>query len=149
MQRQLMTDIFLFLRLSNVRIFPLVAVQVKKATLEGAFTFQISKVKNDFLQALKLITFVWTTALRKILVVDNLIRCGMILLAGCTMHKSNGENTYHFTCWGAMSKIFAFESNWVMPKLVGELQQCWKGSQSLSKLDYTILFHCLIWKLWK
>lgn len=37
----IMTHIFLFLRLSNVRIFPLVAVQVKKPTLEGAFTFQI------------------------------------------------------------------------------------------------------------
>ena len=35
------THIFLFLRLSNVRIFPLAAIQVKKPTLEGAFTFQI------------------------------------------------------------------------------------------------------------
>lgn len=37
MQHLLTTQIFLLLKLSNVRIFPLAAVQVKKETLEGAF----------------------------------------------------------------------------------------------------------------
>ena len=38
------THIFLFLRLSNVRVFPLAAVQVKKET-QGAFTFHL---KHNF-----------------------------------------------------------------------------------------------------
>ena len=40
-QNLLTTQISLFLKLSKVRILPFAAVQVKKATLVGAFTFQI------------------------------------------------------------------------------------------------------------
>ena len=40
-QHLLTMQIFLFVRLSKVRILPLTIVQVKKATLVGAFTFQI------------------------------------------------------------------------------------------------------------
>jgi hypothetical protein len=88
--------------------FPWRSIWKIKAPLRGAFFF------------------VWTTALEKILMLDNLQKMNVIMAEWCYMCKKCGESIDHIflhcevatELWSALFQVFGVV--WVMPRRVSE-----------------------------
>ena len=79
--------------------------------------------------------FVWSTALGRILTIDNLIRCRQILVNWCYMCRSNAESISHllFHCpvahelWCVALALFGM--TWVQPSTIKEVLWSWRGGR--------------------
>ena len=77
--------------------------------------------------------FVWTVALGKCLMIDNLHKRKVWIMDWCYMYKCNGESVDHLFlhCLVAMDLwsmvLDLFSVSWVMPKSVVELLACWQS----------------------
>ena len=101
--------------------------------------------------------FTWTTALERILTVDNLRKRRVIIIDWCCMCKAHGESVNHLLlhCIVAhelWSLIFAlFGIAWVMPRGVVDLLSCWSDRFGKSEADaiWKVIPHCLMWCIWR
>jgi hypothetical protein len=99
--------------------------------------------------------FVWSAALGKILILDNLKKCHIIVINKCCMCKRSKETVDHlllycevaFAVWYAIFSRFGLA--WVMPRQVFNLLACW---WSLGRRRSTVVWKmvptCLFWCLW-
>ena len=105
----------------------------------------------------KVVFFVWTAALGKCLMIDNLRKRKVWILDWCFMCKRNGESIDHllFHCpfaWDLWSMVLGlFGVSWVMPRTVLGLIGCWQGSFGRHRNGHiwSIIPHCLMWCLWR
>jgi hypothetical protein len=80
---------------------------------------------------LRVIFFVWSAALGKILTIDNLRKQHVIVMNRCCMCKRSEETVDHlllhcevaFALWSAFFGRFGL--SWVMPRRVFDLLACW------------------------
>ena len=101
--------------------------------------------------------FVWSAALGKYLMINNLRKRKLWILDWCYMCKSNGESVDHLFlhCLGAMDLwsmvLGLFGVSWVMPHTVLGLLGCWQGSFGRHRNVYilSIVPHGLMWYLWR
>ena len=101
--------------------------------------------------------FVWSAALGKCLMIDNLRKMKVLILDWCYMCKCNGESVdYLFLhCPVAMdmwAMVFGwFGVSWVMPQSVVGFLACWQGSFGHHRNGYIWLMvsHCLLWCFWR
>jgi hypothetical protein len=102
--------------------------------------------------------FSWTVASGKILTLDNLRRCGLILTSWCCMCKVDGESIDHLLLlhcpyakelWDMIFGLFGI--HWVMPKCVIEVFWCWQGSfgRHQNIVIWKAIPHCLMWYIWR
>ena len=101
--------------------------------------------------------FVWTTALRTILTIDNLRKKKVLILEWCYMCKSNGESVDHlllhcpivYELWSMVFTLFGI--HWAMPKTVVELLACWQGNfgHHCNGVIWMAVPHCLMWCIWR
>jgi hypothetical protein len=77
--------------------------------------------------------FVWTTAIRKILMLDNLRKKNVVVVEWCYMCKKSGESIDHLLIHCAVaielwsSILCLFGVDWVMPRWVIDLLVSWRG----------------------
>jgi hypothetical protein len=103
----------------------------------------------------RVVFFVWTAALGKILTADNLRRRGMIVVSWCCMCKADGESVDHLLLhcpyakelWDMIFGLFGLQ--WVMPKRVIDLFSCWYGSVGRHSVIWKAIPHCIMWCLWR
>ena len=101
--------------------------------------------------------FVWTSALGKILTMDNLRKRRVMIQDWCCMCKSSGESLNHLllhcpVAWELWSMVLIlFGISWVMPRGVGDLLSCWHGPRSKSEAGkiWKMTPHCLMWCIWQ
>ena len=101
--------------------------------------------------------FTWTTALERILTVDNLRKRRVIIIDWCCMCKVQGETVNHLLlhCTVAQelwSLIFVlFGITWVMPRGVVDLLMCWseRFGKSEAGAIWKAIPHCLMWCIWR
>ncbi|XP_042977702.1 uncharacterized protein LOC122308443 isoform X1 [Carya illinoinensis] len=104
----------------------------------------------------KVAFFSWTAALGKILTIDNLRKCVMIVMEWCFMCKKNGESIDNlFLCCEVAREFLGgilcrAGLSWVMPKRVVEVLACWNRHHNSSQLDeaWRMIPLCLMWCLW-
>jgi hypothetical protein len=96
---------------------------------------------------LKLAFFTWTASLGKILTLDNLRKCHIIVIDWCCMCKKSGKLLDHLflhcdvarELWIMVFQMFGIE--WVMPKRVVDLLACWnRGSAGMTTLLFGMQF---------
>jgi hypothetical protein len=100
--------------------------------------------------------FAWSTALGKILTLNNFIKMRVIVIDRCCMCEMNEEFAGHLllhcevahALWNA---IFSrFNLSWVMPLQVVDLFACWwTGGRSWSVVVWKMVPFCLLWCLWR
>ena len=105
----------------------------------------------------RVVFFVWTAALGKCLMIDNLRKRKVWILDWCYMCKCNGELVDHLflhcsvamDLWSMVLSLFGI--SWVMPKFVVRLLACWKGRLGHHRNGHIWLIvpHCLMWCLWR
>ena len=105
----------------------------------------------------RVIFFIQTVALGKILTADNLRRRHVLLVSWCCMCKENGESIDHLSLhckvarelWDTILNLFGML--WVMPRRVVDLLTCWQ--RKLGRHRHIEIWkaapHCLIWCLWR
>jgi len=100
--------------------------------------------------------FVWTTALGKILTLDNFRKQHVIVINGCYMCKKTGESVDHLllhcdVASALWSSLFSrFGMSWVMPIRVINLLSCWWSfGRSRSAVVWKMAPICLFWCLWR
>ena len=101
--------------------------------------------------------FVWTTALGKILTIDNLRKKRVRITYWCYMYKCNGKSVDHLLLrcpiasdlWSMVLGLFGVY--WVMPKSVVELLACWQGrfGRHWNGHVWMVIPHRLMWCIWK
>ena len=85
--------------------------------------------------------FVWAAAIDRILTVQNLRRCHVMVIDWSYMCKASGESTDHLLLhcpiavelWSCILTLFGLQ--WVMPKGVLELLTCWGEGRGKSKIQ--------------
>jgi len=98
--------------------------------------------------------FAWSTALGKILTLDNLKKRHVIMVDRCCLCKRNGESADHlllhcdvaFALWSAL--FTRFGTSWAMPRIVIDLFACW-WTRPRSVVIWKMVPICLFWCLWK
>ena len=101
--------------------------------------------------------FVWTVALGKCLMIENLHKRKVWIMDWCYMYKCNGESVDHLFlhCLVAMDLwsmvLDLFSVSWVMPKSVVGLLACWQSrfGRHWNSHIWIIVPHCLMWCLWR
>ena len=101
--------------------------------------------------------FSWTSALGKVLTIDNLRKRGLIIQEWCCIYKRSREDVDHLFlhCSVAMelwSLVFGlFGVQWVMPRFVMDLFCSWMGNRGRhsSILIWKMIPHCLVWCIWR
>uniref|UniRef100_A0A2N9ED53 Reverse transcriptase domain-containing protein n=1 Tax=Fagus sylvatica TaxID=28930 RepID=A0A2N9ED53_FAGSY len=101
--------------------------------------------------------FSWTSALGKVLTIDNLRKRGLIIQEWCCMYKRSREDVDHLFlhCSVAMelwSLVFGlFGVQWVMPRFVMDIFCSWMGNRGRhsSILIWKMIPHCLVWCIWR
>jgi hypothetical protein len=81
---------------------------------------------------LKVVFFVWTMTLGKILTLDNLRKRNVIVVDWCYMYKKSGESIDHLILhckiarelWNSLFHLFGV--NWVMPRRMREFVMSWR-----------------------
>ncbi len=94
----------------------------------------------------KIAFFVRTIALGKILTVENLRKCSLMIIDCCCNCKSNGDSVDHLLLhcplpmdlWSFVFNLFGI--SWVMPKTVTQKLDCWQGKFHRHR-------HLKIWKV--
>ena len=85
--------------------------------------------------------FVWTAALGRILTIDNLWRCQIVVINWCCMCKRAGETSNHSflhcsvarNMWNMVFSLFGVY--WVMLRGVVELLASWSGKFSRHRIQ--------------
>ena len=100
----------------------------------------------------KMVFFVWTAGLLKILIVNNLHKRHILIVDWCCMCKCSGEFIDHLLphCSMATDKwSFVFTLSWVMPKSVVELFEFWQCQfqHHRGAKVWPALPLCVIWNL--
>jgi hypothetical protein len=99
--------------------------------------------------------FIWSTALGKILTMDNLRKKNMVLINRCGMCKKDEESIDHLLIhcecaqflWNAFFSRFGLA--WAMPRRVVNLLQCWwSGGRARSAVVWKMVPLCIMWCLW-
>jgi hypothetical protein len=99
--------------------------------------------------------FSWLAALGKIISLDNLRKCHVIVINRCCMCKKMKESVDHlllhcdvaFALWYSLFNRFGL--SWVMSRRVIDLLACWWSSgQSRSATVWKTAPTCLFWCLW-
>jgi hypothetical protein len=100
--------------------------------------------------------FAWSTALGKILTVDNLRKRHIIIMDRYCLCKRDGESVDHLLlhCDVASAlgnNIFTrFGMSWAMPRRIIDLFTCWwKSSRSRSAAIWKMVPICMFWRVWK
>jgi hypothetical protein len=100
--------------------------------------------------------FAWTTALGKILTVDNLRKRKIIIMDRCYLCKRDGESVDHLllhcdvasTLWNLVFSRFGM--SWVMPSRVIDLFACWwKAGRLMSAAVWKMVPICIFLFIWK
>jgi hypothetical protein len=98
--------------------------------------------------------FVWSTALGKILTLDNLRKRNIVLVNRCGMCKKEEESFDHLLlhCESAQFLWNTFFSRfglaWVMPRGVVDLLHCWwSGGRPRSAVVWKMVLLCIMWCL--
>ncbi len=102
------------------------------------------------------IFFLWTAAMDRILMTENLRRRSVIVMDWCCMCKASGESTSHLLLHCPMARelwyfIFSlFGIQWVMPRGVMNLLDCWRVGSGRSKIKelWSSIPHCVFWCIW-
>jgi len=82
---------------------------------------------------LRVVFFMWTAALRRILIVDNLCKRHILIIDWCCLYKCSGESIDHLLLQCSIAtNIWSFAFTWfrlawVMLKSVLDLLECWEG----------------------
>jgi hypothetical protein len=105
----------------------------------------------------RVVFFVWTAVLGKILTNDKLRKRRVILVDWCCMCKAAGESTDHLFLHCSMAKqlwdtiLIMFGVQWVMPRTVKDLITCCPGALGRRRHAeiWRIIPHCLMWCLWR
>ena len=128
--------LFYSLACNESRRFPWKGVWRMQASLRSAF-------------------FVWLAALSKILTLDNLRKCHVIVINRCCMCKRSEETVDHLllhcevasALWYAIFSCFGMA--WVMPRWIVDLLACWWSSgRQRSAMVWKMVPMCLFWCLW-
>ena len=99
--------------------------------------------------------FVWSAALGKILMQDNLRKKNMVVINRCGMCKTDEETIDHLllhcecpqVLWNAFFNCF--DLAWAMPSGVVNLLHCWWwGGRLRSAVVWKMVLHCIMWCLW-
>jgi hypothetical protein len=99
--------------------------------------------------------FVWSTALGKILTLDNLKRRNIVLVNRCGMCKKEEESIDHLLLhcvraqflWNAFFSRFGLA--WVMPRRVVDLlHRWWSVGRLRSAVVWKMVPLCIMWCLW-
>jgi hypothetical protein len=100
--------------------------------------------------------FTWSTALGKILTVDNLRKRHLIIVDRCWLCKRDGESVDHIllhcdVASALWNNIFSrFGISWVMPRRVIDLMAgWWKSGRPLSATIWKMVPICIFWCVWK
>ena len=102
----------------------------------------------------KVTFFSWLVAQEKILTINNLRRCRILVLNWCFMCKRAGESVNHLMlhCEYAQelwSMIFClFGISWVMPQTSYALLHCWRR-KGPAYIVWNAIPSCLMWLLWR
>jgi hypothetical protein len=104
---------------------------------------------------LRVVFFVWSVALKKILTMDNLWKRHVIVGDWCVICKSNEEFVDHLlhcevacAIWNVVFKRFRL--SWVMPRLVVDLFACWWTADIIQSVVVSRMVPlCLLWCLWR
>ena len=101
--------------------------------------------------------FSWTTALGKILTIDNLRKRHFVVLEWCYMCKRCGESVDHlllhypiaYEMWSMVFCLFGI--CWVMPQRVVDLLDCWSCNfrRHRNIVIWRMVPHCLMWCIWQ
>jgi hypothetical protein len=99
--------------------------------------------------------FVWSAALGKILMQDNLRKKNMVVINRCGMCKRDEETVDHLLLhcecaqllWNAFFN--RFDLAWSMPRGVVNLLQCWwSGGRPRNAVVWKMVPHCIMWCIW-
>ena len=100
--------------------------------------------------------FIWTAALGKILMTDNLRKRRFFVLDWCGMCKRDGESVDHLLLHCSIAQeiwdlaFSMFGVFWVMPRRVTDLLYCWPGLPKQKAGDiWRLIPHCIMWCLWR
>ena len=104
-----------------------------KCSVLGVHLLFLGRVYGDLKFLLKLLLFGWTAVLGKILTIDNLRRCNIIIVDWCCTCKQNEESVDHLLLhcgmvgelWSLVLCLFGLQ--WAIPKRVVNLLGSWKG----------------------
>lgn len=121
----------------------------KSASLLQIFYIQRNNKSQDF--------FLWTASLGKILTIDNLRKCGIIVADQCCTCRNNREFVEHFKLYCAVVRslwkdLFGIVGlAWVMPKRFANLLESWKRLYSSPKIAAVWQFTpiCLVLCIWR
>ena len=101
--------------------------------------------------------FSWTVMLGKILTIDNLRKCGLILVDWCCLCKESGESLDRLLLhckvarelWDLVLGLFGV--HWIMPRTVFDIFSTWQGpfGSRSNTLVWRAVPHCVIWCLWR
>ena len=100
---------------------------------------------------LRVAFFVWTVALGKILIIDNLRKIKVRIIDWCYMCKCNGESIDYLLLhcliasdlWSMILVLFGV--SWVMPKSVVELLACWQGCLVVIEMVIFVWLSSIAW----
>jgi hypothetical protein len=105
----------------------------------------------------RVIFFVWTAALGKILTMDNLRKKNIIVTEWCCMCKKSGESIVHLLLhcevamevWNMVCQLFGVM--WVMPSSVTDCLGSWrtqKGNRTVMQ-TWRMVPLCVMWCIWR
>ena len=104
----------------------------------------------------KVVFFVWSASLGKILTLDNLRRRQVIVVNQCCLFKLDGESVDHLlihcevarALWNSI--LCRFGLSWVMPnKVVYQMAFWWSGGNFRSAVIWKRMLLCLMWCIWR
>jgi hypothetical protein len=101
--------------------------------------------------------FIWTASLGKVLTIDNLRKCQLVLLDWCCLCKEDGESIdyLYLHCnvanelWQLVFSMFGIW--WVMLYHVVDLLAYWTGHthKTSSAAIWGMIPHCIMWVIWR
>ena len=101
--------------------------------------------------------FIWTASLGKVLTIDNLRKCRLVIMDWCCMCKEAGESIdylFHHChtareLWALVFSMFGIW--WVMPRHVVDLLAYWNfcKRRSRSATAWGLIPNCLMWVIWR
>ncbi|GMP72532.1 hypothetical protein CsSME_00030528 [Camellia sinensis var. sinensis] len=104
----------------------------------------------------KVAFFVWTAMLGRVLTLDNLIRCGHILVNWCCLCCGAVESMDHLFIHCPVSSplwmlvVATFDLAWVQPASVQAVLHSWAGGRvgRRRRKAWMLASHCILWLVW-